>query len=183
MAGSASNTALWGNADVYVAPASSLGPINVVQAYAAPWAAVGLLDGDEGFTIAQENETNEVYAWGGLLVKRTKSKHKRTIKFVCLEENATTFGLLNPGSTAPGAAVAGLTTKTIKVPSNTEIAVSFEVRDGYNVKRRTVKRAVVEEVGEIKESESDLSMYEVTLVLLPESDGTLYVELSGVNGS
>lgn len=182
MAGTVSNTALWGNADVYVAPASSLGPINVVQAYAAPWVAVGLLDGDEGFTMSQENETSDHYAWGGLLVRRTRSKHKRTIKFVCLEENAAVFGIVNPGSATPTSA-AGLTTRTVKVPTNPEIALSFEVRDGYNVKRRTVKRCQVSEVGEVKDSEADLLAYEITVTLLPESDGTLFVELQGVNGS
>lgn len=182
MPGTPANTQLWGNADVYVAPENTAGPINVVQAYAGSWAAVGLLDGDEGFTQAQENETNEFYAWGGLLVKRTRSKHKRTIKFVMLEDNATTFSFLNPGAPAPTTA-AGLTTRKVTVPTNTRVALSLELRDGYNVKRRNIKSASIESVDEIKDSESGVTVYSVTVTIFPESDGTLWTELSGVNGS
>lgn len=148
------------------------------SAWAAGWTAVGLLDGDAGFAEAREDESNEIYAWGGLLVKKTKSKHKRTIKFVALEDNAAVFGLLNPAGTRTTAS--GVTTSTVKVPTLTEFAIGFETRDGSKVKRRAIKRAVVEEIGEVLESEAGLTVYEITVAIYPESDGTLYTEVSGV---
>lgn len=177
MAGDASNAALWQNADVYIAAAGTTGPSNVTSAWSGSWTAVGLLDGEAGFAEAREEESNEIYAWGGLLVKKTKSKHKRTIKFVCLEDNATVFGLVNPGSTR--STVSGTTTSTVKVPTLTEFAIGFETLDGTKKKRRAVKRAVVEEIGEVVESESGLTVYEVTVTIYPETDGTLYTEISG----
>lgn len=182
MAGDATNAALWQNADVYIAAANTAGPTNVSSAWAAGWTAVGLLDGDAGFAEAREDESNEIYAWGGLLVKKTKSKHKRTIKFIALEDNATVFGLLNPAGTR--ATAGGVTTSTVKVPTLTEFAIGFETRDGSKVKRRAIKRAVVEEIGEVVESEAGLTVYEITVAIYPESDGTLYTEVSGtVSGS
>ena len=184
MSGTATNASLWANADVYIGAVNALGPINCVQTYSGTWSAVGLLDGDEGFAMTGENETNETYAWGSVLVKRTKSKHKRTVKFVMLEDNATTFSLLNPGSTSTTSS--GLTTRSVKAPvggSAGEFAISFHLQDGYNVKRRTCSRATVAEVGEIKDSESGVTAYEVTVLLYPDSNGVLYTELSGVNGS
>jgi hypothetical protein len=182
MAGDATNAALWQNADVYLAAANTTGPTTVSGAWASGWSAVGLLDGEAGFAETREDESNEIYAWGGLLVKKTKAKHKRTISFVALEDNATTFGLLNPGSTRTTAG--GVTTAAVKVPSLTEFAIGFETRDGDKIKLRSIKRAVVEEIGEVVESESGLVVYTVTVAIYPETDGTLYTEVSGtVSGS
>lgn len=181
MAGDATNAALWQNADVYIAAANTAGPSNVTSAWASAWSAVGLLDGEAGFAEAREEESNEIYAWGGLLVKKTKSKHKRTIKFVALENNTTVFGLINPGSTR--STTSGVTSSTVKVPSLAEFAIGFETKDGSTTKRRTIKRAVVESVGEVVETESGLTVYEITVAIYPETDGTLYTEISGSSSS
>lgn len=177
MAGDPTKAALWQNADVYIAAAGTEGPTDVSTAWAAGWEPVGLLDGEEGFAEEREDESEEYYAWGGILVKKTKAQHKRTIKFIALEDNDVVFKLVNPGSTRTTAD--GLTTSIVKVPSNAEFAIGFETRDGDKVKRRSILRATVEEVGEIKESESELTAYEITVVIYPESDGTLYTEVVG----
>ncbi|MGZ0151875.1 phage tail tube protein [Kribbella sp. WER1] len=178
MAGDSSNASLWTNADVYFAPDGTAAPTDVTTPPAVAYKLVGLLDGDEGFTEAREDETNEHYAWGGILVRQTKSKHKRTIRFVALEDNENTFALVNPGSTRT--TNAGLTSSTVKVPVSGDIhAFLFEVREGDKIKRRHVKRAEVTEVAEIKESETELSVFDITITIYPDADGTLYTELEG----
>lgn len=177
MAGDTANASLWQNADVYIAPVGTSGPDDVSTAWGVSWEPVGLLNGDEGFTEAREQESSEHYAWGGILVRKTKSKHKRTIRFVALEDNETVFKLINPGSTRNEAA--GITTDTVKVPTNEDFAIGFEVTDGTKRKRRVVSRATIESVAEIKESEVGLTAYDVTVVIYPESDGTLYTDISG----
>lgn len=172
MTGDSKNTSLWGGADVFIAPTLTVGPVDVSTAWAPAWLAAGLLDGEEGITEGRDGDTSEHYAWGGLLYKRVSSKHKRTFKFVMLEDNAVTFGLVNPGSTRVTAA--GIRTSTVKVPKNLTFAIGFELRDGTRVKRRSIKTATVEDVAEIKESEGDPSVFEVTVVIFPEADGTLY---------
>ena len=173
MSGNADNTSLWADADVYIAPYATDGPSDLVAAWATPWDAVGLLDGEEGFTESREAETSEHYAWGGKLYKRSTSKHKRTIKFVALEDNDVMFALINPGSTRSSAA--GVRSSTIKTPaSGTRFAIGFETREGDKVKRRFAAHAEVTEVADITESETDPTVYEVTVVIFPESDGTLY---------
>jgi hypothetical protein len=176
MAGDTTNAALWTGADVYIHDTpGTAGPTDVIEAWGTGWKPVGLLDGEEGFTIERDEDVEEHYAWGGVLVKQSRGKHKRTIKFVCLEDNAETFGLVNPGSERTE--TDGEVTSTIKVPSSREFAIGFEVRDGNSVKRRIASRASVAEVGEIKEAEAELMMFEITVVILPEADGTLYTEL------
>ena len=180
MSGDTANTALWQNADVYIDFAmAATAPADVTTAWAVGWDAAGLLDGEEGFTEGRDGDSAEFYAWGGILVKKTKSKHKRTIKFVAMEDNATTFALVNPGSTRTEDGVTFLTTSVVKVPTNVDFSIGFETRDGDKVRRRIVKRATVEEIGEIKESESEPTVYEITVVLYPEANGDLYTEISG----
>lgn len=172
MSGDAKNTSLWQGADVYIAPEGTAGPIDTSAPWGAGWAAAGLLDGAEGFTEGRDGDTSEKYAWGGILYKRTSSKHKRTFKFVALEDNDVTFDLVNPGSTRTSAA--GIRTGVIKVPTAKTFAIGFEVREGDKVKRRIAQAAQVQEVGEIKEGEEDPTVYEITVVIFPEADGTLY---------
>lgn len=173
MSGNAKNTSLWQGADVLIAAEDTDGPEDLITAWAAEWAAAGLLDGEEGFTEAREGDTSEHYAWGGNLYKRTSSKHKRTFKFVALEDNAVTFGLVNPGSDRTSAA--GVRRARIKVPTiGKRFSVGFDLREGDKVKRRFARHAEVAEVGEIKESETDPSVFEITVVVFPDEDGVLY---------
>lgn len=180
MAGDATNAAVWQGADAYINDTvAAAGPADLTTAWPAGWDALGLLDGTEGFTEGREQETKETYAWGGILVKKTKSKHKRTIKLVAMEDNPVTFRLVNPGSSRTTDVGTGVTSSVVKIPQGTEFALGLEVRDGDKVKRRIIKRAEVEEVGEIKESEEEPTLFEITVVIYPEADGTLYTELSG----
>jgi hypothetical protein len=172
MAGNADNTVLFGGADVYIAPENTAGPDDTVTAWAAAWKAVGLLDGDDGITESRDGDSSEHYAWGGQLYRTTKSKHKRTFKFIALEDNDTTFALVNPGSTRVSAT--GVRTSTIKVPTTERFGIGFELRDGDRIKRRIIKHAEVQDIAEIKESESDPTVFEITVVVYPEADGTLY---------
>lgn len=177
MSGDATNAALWTGADVYIGAIGSTVPDDVTTAWDAAFDAVGLLDGGNGFVESREEESSDFYAWGGLLVKRTKSKHKRTIKFVALEDNDVVFALTNPGSTRT--VDEGLTTSVVKVPDAAEFCIGFEVTDGDTVKRRICERAEVQEVGEVTESEEGLAVVEITVVLYPDTDGVLYTEIKG----
>ncbi|UDL14619.1 major tail protein [Arthrobacter phage KeAlii] len=175
MAGDATNTALWTGADVYIAAEGTAGPADLTTAWGAGWDAAGLLDGEDGITETREGDSSDHYAWGGLLYRRTMSKHKRTFKFVALEDNDVTFDLVNPGSTRTTDGVSGVRTAKIKAPvAGMKFSVGFETRDGDKVKRRYAKHAEVVEVGEIKDSETEPTVYEITVVVYPEADGTLY---------
>ncbi|OZV74769.1 hypothetical protein CA850_29775 [Micromonospora echinospora] len=177
MAGDPSKAGQWAGADVFIAPPGTAGPTDLTTPWGPDWGVAGLLDGEEGFVWERDMDESESYAWGGILVRKTRSKHKRTVKFVALEDNDVTFELANPGSTRT--TTAGLTTATIKVPQDRDFAIGFELRDGNKVKRRTVKRATADVDGEVKEAETELTAVTFLVTLYPESDATLYTELSG----
>lgn len=179
MSGDATKTSLWTDADVRVDwTAAAAAPVDGKTPYAAAWGLVGLLDGASGIEETRDEDTAEHFAWGGILIKKVRSKHKRTIKFVALEANDDVFKLLNPGSTK-GTAVSGVTTDIVKLPKYVDFGISFEVREGLVARRRTVKRATIEEIGTIKAGEDEPTMYEITVVIYPEADGTLYRDVTG----
>lgn len=177
MTGNAKNTAQWAGADVFITRDPNVSaPSDLITPWATGWEAVGLLDGEEGFTEEREDETSERFAWGGVLVRRSKSKHKRTIRFVALEDNSTTFGLVNPGSDRT--TLNGIRRSTVKVPvAGDRFSIGFETRDGSRIKRRVVDTAEVQEVAEIKESETEPTIYDITVVIFPDADGVLYTDI------
>ena len=180
MSGDPTKASLWTDADVRVDfGMNAAAPLDTFSPYASGWALAGLLDGGEGFTESRDEDTSEHYAWGGILIKKTRSKHKRTIKFVALEDNETVFRLVNPGSERGTEDVDGVRIDKVVVPKYEDFSISFETREGGKVKRRTVKRATIEEIGEIKDGEEEPTVYEITVVLYPEADGTLYEDVIG----
>ncbi|WP_329105512.1 hypothetical protein OG792_32835 [Micromonospora sp. NBC_01699] len=178
MAGDPTKAGLWGGADVYIAPVGTAFPTDLATAWAVDWEPVGILDGEEGFTWARDMEESEFYGWGGILIRKTRSKHKRTVTFVALEDNDVVYELANPGSTRTVSE--GVTTSLVKVPENREFAIGFELRDGTKRTRRFVKRATADVDGEVKESETELTAYTFLVTLYPEADATLYTELAGL---
>lgn len=108
MAGTTTNPRVWFNADVYVAPVGTAQPTDTTTALNAALKPLGLLS-EDGMTETRGDTTDDKYAWGGILVRTTRSKHKRTFKVAALENNSTVFALVNPGSTSVPATVAAVT--------------------------------------------------------------------------
>lgn len=176
MSGDAANTNLWTGADVFLAPLGTTGPADLTTAWGASWALVGLLDGDQGIVESRAQTESEFYSWGSLLYRRTVTKQKRTFKFYMLEDNATTFELTNPGSTRTSAT--GVRTANVKVPlAGFYYSLGFELRDGSKVKRRIAAKVEVTTVADIKESESNPSVFEITVLAYPDSTGSLYTTI------
>lgn len=176
MSGDTTNAHSWDSADVYVAATGSTGPTDLTTALDAAFDAVGLVDGDEGFTEGREEDRTDHYAWGGILIKTTRAHHKRTVRFVALEDNVVTFGLLNPGSTT--ATLTGTDTRTVKTPVSDKRSWVFELSESGSVKkRRHIPSAEVTDVADITDSEGNVVAYDMTLSVYPASDGTLWKDI------
>lgn len=171
MAGDPSNATVWPDADVYVGPTSATIPADWNTPFGPDWDLVGLLDGDAGFVQSREEETNDIYAWGGILVRTTRRNFKQTITFTALEDNETTKSLIWPGSTGG----------QLVVPRPARVKVAFEMREGSTVKRLISKyEAEVAINGDITDSEADLTRYELMATIFPDSNGVLFVEQSSL---
>lgn len=175
MAGDTANPRVWLGADCYVAPVGTTAPTDTTTAWAAPWAPLGLLS-EDGATESRNEDVKDHFAWGGILIRTTRSKHKRTIKVTALEDNLAVFGVVNPGSTA--ATALGITTRTVKVPTADPRAFALELRDGAITTRRSIARGEVVEVGDVSLSDADMTAYELTINVYPSSDGVLYTDIT-----
>jgi len=175
MAGDSANPRIWLGADVYVAPVGTTAPVDVTTAYAAAWVALGLLS-EDGMTESRDEDITDHNAWGNILVRTTRSKHKRTFEVMALEDNKTVWALANPGSTVTS--VSPLTTRTVKVPSTDPRAFSFELKDGLLTKRIIIPRGEVIEIGETVYAQEQIAMKPLTITVYPSAAGVLYTELT-----
>jgi hypothetical protein len=175
MAGDTDNPRIWLGADVYVGAVGSTAPTDTTTALDAAFKALGLLS-EDGMTEKRDQSSDDYYAWGGVLVRTVRSKFKRTFVVTALEDNATVFALVNPGSTA--ATATGTTTRTVKNPTVNPQAFVFEMRDGDVTRRIVVPKGEVTEVGDVKYSDSDITGFELTITVYPASDGTLYKDIT-----
>lgn len=177
MGGDPSNARIWADADVYVAfPVDgSLDHVNVPATVEDPfdstWELLGLLDGEEGFTEARDEDVNSHFAWGGILIRKSRRGFELTRTFHCLEsseENEHVFRLRWPGSTS----------EQIVVPSGDKVErvkIAFETHDGAEVSRMiSTFEAEVTVDGDITENETDPAKVPFMATIFPDGDGNLF---------
>jgi hypothetical protein len=173
--GDTDNPRIWTGADVYTAPVGSTLPTDVTTALNAAFRPLGLLS-EDGMTESRDEDTTDHYAWGGILVRTTRSKHKRTFVVTALEDNDVVFDLTNPGSNT--ATTAGVTTRTVKVPTSNPQAFVFHLTDGTTKKRIAIPSGEVTEVGESTYSDAEITMRELTITVYPDASSLLFYEIS-----
>ncbi|MEU1496053.1 Ig-like domain-containing protein [Streptomyces sp. NPDC005732] len=166
MAGDPTKANLWTDADVYVSfNLNAALPADADSPFGVDWELVGLLDGDEGFPEQRDEDTDDKFAWGGILVRTSRQHFKLTKSFTCLEDNDITRRLVWPGSTE---------TK-IKVPRPEQVLVAFETREGEKVRRLITSRyAECSLDGDHGENETDLESATIACVIFPTADGDLF---------
>lgn len=177
MAGDPTRASLWPDADVYVGDVDATDPADVDTEFGGDWELVGLLDGDAGFVHSRNEDTNDLFAWGGSLVRRSRQHFKATAVFTALEDNDTTRDLIWPGSSAG----------TLVVPRPNRIKIAFETREGDKVRRLiSAYQAEVTVNSDITDKEQDLTKYELLATIFPDvstDPPTLFTEQKTDEGS
>ena len=165
MAKDLANVRIYGDTDsaVWVGDVGNAFP----SALAAPstgWGEVGWIS-EDGVNVATDQDSNAFNAWqGGKVVRRRITSSEDTFTFQALEENALVFGLYYPGSTSNTST--GVTTITpAEGVSVDERAFILQLKDGDVEKRYNVARGEVIERGEIPHQNTDMTVYEFTVVM------------------
>jgi hypothetical protein len=166
VAGDPTNANLWTDADVYVSwNLSAALPADAETAFGSDWKLIGLLDGDEGFPETRDEDTDDKFAWGGIIVRTSRNHFKLTKSFTALEDNEWTRKLVWPGSTD----------SQIKVPKPERVLVAFETREGEKVRRLiTAQYAECSLDGDHGENETDLESATIAATIFPTSGGVLF---------
>lgn len=167
MAGDPSNAAVWANADVYIGSLTAVDPVDGA-AFGADWDAVGLLNGDDGFTEAIATDNSDFFAWGGILIATTRKNFKLTRTFTAFEDNETMFDLWYPGHDVTFDGDGGYS-GTVNVPDlQAKFKIAFETRTGSTLKRVISSNyAQLDERGDNKEGESDVASRAATVAIYP----------------
>lgn len=175
--GTTANPRIWVDSTVSVGAVGSTAPTDTTTALDAAFVDVGFLT-EDGLTEMREQSVKDHYATGGVLIRTTRSKHKRSFKFTCLEDTPEVFDLRNPGSSASTST--GTTTRTVKVPEANPKAFVFQQNDpaGSWVRRLHIATAEVIDVAEIKSGDEDMAMFELTVNVYPSSSSVLYTEIT-----
>lgn len=169
MAGNPNNAGSWANADVLIGPITAVDPV-AGAAWGTDWKFVGLLKGDDGFGADRSSDSNDIFAWGGVLIETTDKNYKETKSFTALEDNDVVQGLINPGSTLTfgTGATAGQITGTLVVPVKTKFKIGFELRRSNMIKRRISKNyATLDGWPTQAENEDDAEAVEITVAIYP----------------
>lgn len=158
---------LWQDADVYVTfDLAAAVPATEATVFAAGWNLVGLLNGDDGFVTSRSESVNDIFAWGGILVRTTRKQFKLTKSFTALESNETTNRLCWPSSAAG----------VISIPKVEHVKIAFETRDGDAIRRVISSNyAEVTVDGDIVEKETDIASVKFIATIYPNAAGELFV--------
>lgn len=179
MSGDADNAHLWADADVWVAfDLDTDAPASIDDDFAdtAGWELVGLLDGDAGFVESRDEDVNDRFAWGGLLMRTSRNHFKLTEKFTAYEHNETTRRLRWPGSDAG----------EIRVPRPENILIAFETLDTetgtlHRVISAHHAQCVID--GDVTSNETDMAALPFLVTIYPDGTGLLFTEQETAEGS
>lgn len=163
MSGDASNATIWPDADVYIAATTVDDPADVDTDFGVGWELVGLLDGEQGFAYARDEDVNDLYAWGGILVRTSRRNFKETVVFTALEDNDVVRDVVWPGSSDT----------QLVVPRPARVKIAFETREDTKVKRLiSAYEAEVTVNADIVDKEDDLTKYELLATIFPDTSAS-----------
>ena len=173
--GDTANPRIWTDSLVYAGAVGTTAPTDTSTSLNAAYKDLGLVT-EDGLTITQEQEVKDHYASGGIPVRSTFSKEKRTFKFVALEDNQYVFPLVNPGSTQSTST--GTTTRVVKTKTPNPMSFVFQQTDGSYKRRLHIAKGEVTDVAEIKASDADMQMFEITVTVYASAAGVYYTEIT-----
>lgn len=182
MAGNTANAAVWGEADVLIAPIGTTLP-TTNAAFGAGWEYVGLLDGGQGFEEGIEVTSTQHSAWGYGTIFTTYRDQVLTKTFTALEENEIVMGLVYDVASMTFDDEAGTYVGTLKVRDHTEqVLIAFVTRSGSDEKRLISKGyATVAPTAAGTDSEESIGSKGFTATIYPNSSQELWYAYKGAS--
>jgi hypothetical protein len=166
---------------VYLAPKGTTLPTDATTALEAAWVSLGYVS-DDGVTIGQDLETEEINAWqSSSPIKTVVTKRVASVEFTLIEIRPETLALYF-GAVPVAAVGEAFSVIVTSAPSLPEYAIVVDVLDGYNNLRFTAGRAQLSEAGDIEVKRDGAIGLPVTLGTL-DDDGVLMMIYSEATGA
>jgi hypothetical protein len=167
--------------NVRVAPLGTTAPTTLAP-FAAGWSDLGYVS-DNGVVQSNNADTVEIPSWQqGTIVRRYISGSSTTWAFTCLETKFETVSLYYPGSTFTTAA--GITTVTVRNPTNDPRAFAIDVIDGEvapgspRILRWLIAKGELTDRGDVTFSNGDPVGWDMTITAYPDAGGTTMLLLT-----
>jgi hypothetical protein len=182
VAGNTANAAVWGGADVLVAPLGSPIPVGNA-AFSGAWKYVGLLDGGQGFEEGIDVQSTDHEAWGYGVIATTYKGQKTTKTFTALEENEVVMGLVYDVAGMTFDDEEGTYVGDLGVKDYTErVLVAFVTTSGDTEKRAVSKSyATIAATSAGKESEEALAAKGFTATIYPDAEKVIWTVYKGAS--
>jgi hypothetical protein len=182
VSGNTANAAVWGGADVLIAPIGTAIPATNA-AFDAAWKYVGLLDGGQGFEEGIEVASTDHDAWGYGTIFTTYKAQKLTKTFTALEENATVMGLVYDTTSMTFDDTLGTYVGTLKVRDHTtQLLIAFVTTSGGKEKRLISKGyATVAPTNAGSDGEESLQSKGFTATIFPNGSSELWYAYKGAS--
>lgn len=139
MSGDNTNARLLSYVDVYIAPIGTALPATIATAFSGSWLLAGHISDDMIEVGRDWGADDDFFSIEGVLVASVKGQYKETISFGFLEDNATTRGIIFPGSSDTA----------ILTPVATPVLLALDMRfqSGAHERLITKKNAVIDVEG------------------------------------
>lgn len=182
MAGETANAAVWGEADVLIAPIGTAIP-TTNAAFGVGWEYVGLLDGGQGFTEGIETSSTTHSAWGYGVIFTTYQDQVLTKTFTALEENEVVMGLVYDAGSMTFDDEEGTYVGTLKVRDHTEqVLIAFVTRSGTKERRLISKGyATIAPTDAGTESEESMASKTFEATIYPNGSQELWYAYKGAS--
>jgi hypothetical protein len=159
---------------VMVAPVGTTLPTDTVGAPNGAFTDLGYIS-EDGVTLSQNTSWEQIKDWGGDIVASLMTEFSGTLKFTCLETNATTlkatYGSSNVSVVAATVSTGTEITTKLNASQSPDNAWLFNVKAGSSKVRVVVPDGVITDRGDISLVRKDVIKYDLTVECHPDSAG------------
>jgi hypothetical protein len=159
---------------IFWAPAGTAAPTDATTNLADAFQSVGYVS-EDGLTEAESRTYEKFKAWGGDTVASSQTEYSKSYTFKMLETNEATmkarYGVSNVEATE--GEVSKVKHNAKELPEGVWV---IEMIIAGKIVRKVMPKAKIDEIGDITYSDGSLVTYEVTLGLLPDTNGDYEVD-------
>lgn len=163
---------------IYTAPAGTDLPTDATTALSATFKGLGYIHAD-GLTNENNQEYDDIRAWGGDTVLSLQGDYTDTYNFTLLEVLAATVQEFIHGADNVTTGEGSTMTVTANNKDVPECIVVIDMLWRNTAVRHVIPRAKITERGEVTFVDDDVVGYEVTVTALPDSNGNSHYEYFG----
>lgn len=165
---------------VFIAPAKTTLPTDASATLDTKFKGLGYMS-EDGATIAEERDSEDIPAWGGDIVYTAQTSYKETIAFTPIEINPEVMKAMYGEDNVK--VEEGKLTVTHNAAEIPELPLVIETApNSKTVTRYVVPRAKLTEKGDLSLNGSDPMGRELTFTALPDEDGNTMYEYHAITG-